>query len=767
VAKGPDDRVGRLRRRFAGYEVLKLIASGAQGDVYEARDAVLGRLVALKVLRPEVIFDAEREDKSIRRFRREAEAGARLVHPGIVTVYATGEVEGARFIAQELVGDGRTLAHLIDDARNRAQLPGDWYRRVAALFADVAEALAAAHERGIVHRDLKPRNILLAGDDRPKIADFGLARLLGEGELTNTGDLLGTPFYMNPEQVSGRSELVDARSDVFSLGVVFYEALTLTRPFTGDTPQILALIHRADPENPRRVHARVPRDLAVICMKALRKLPEHRFASAGELAADLRRWLAGEAIRSRPPALPVRVAKWLYRRRVAASAVVVLVAAIAGAAYFQVKDVVAEKNAATEQALEIEQRSGEDLVAMLETTYNAADSISVGSEPTRMPRGLLDRVAQRVASIDQPMTRWHLLTLVGRSYANLGLLADADAHLVEALDLARQLFPARDEHTGGTALELGRVRRQLGDLESAEILYREAREVIAALRPEDSPAILAVDFELAQLAEARGDYEGAATRLQAYLATTREQIGRGTDEVQVLVAMQALGRVRLQQDRLADAAEQLEPAYLRGAAILPRIQFLTLTTTLGRLRARQAELAGDAGGNLADEAESLLKTALDGQTRLLGEDDELTATTLTYLGVFYRQRERYDEARPQLEKAAVALAALHGPDFPATLSARNNLAAVDYKLDHVDAAEAAWMEILASDRRHPQSDTGPVKAALHNLWKLTHTAGRHAEALGFAQELVGRTSPSDPKYNSRLKDLAETQQALADVSRKP
>jgi len=211
------------------------------------------------------------------------------------------------------VAGGRTLADVIDEARRLPELPADWHTRMAETFAQVTEALHAAHGLGVTHRDVKPGNILLSEDGRPKLADFGLARVQDDLALSVTGDLAGTPFYMSPEQVQGLHSRLDHRSDVFSLGSSLYEALTLARPFNGDRQQIMERIVTRDPPDPRRVHRHVPRDLSVICLKALEKQPARRFATAGELAADLRRFLAGESIHARPPGLLVRAAKWTHR----------------------------------------------------------------------------------------------------------------------------------------------------------------------------------------------------------------------------------------------------------------------------------------------------------------------------------------------------------------------------------------------------------------------------------------------------------------------
>jgi tetratricopeptide (TPR) repeat protein len=266
--------------------------------------------VALKLLHPHFSFSHE----SLSRFRREAGACARVIHPVIVVVHAVGEAAGFHFIAQELVPEGLSLADNLAEMRELDELPEGYYERLASLFAVVADGLQAAHEEGVIHRDIKPSNILLSADNRPKIVDFGLALVQDDLGLSRTGQLVGTPYYMSPEQAASKRMGLDHRTDVFSLGATLYEALTLRRPFEGDTSQqVLGRILVEDPQDPRRLRSRVPDDLAVICLKALEKSPERRYASAADMAADLRCWLTHEPIRARPTGRVRRAAKWVRR----------------------------------------------------------------------------------------------------------------------------------------------------------------------------------------------------------------------------------------------------------------------------------------------------------------------------------------------------------------------------------------------------------------------------------------------------------------------
>ena len=309
--------------RVPGYEVVEEIARGGMGIVYRARQFDPPRTVALKMLLPYQLGSPE----MAQRFRMEVRALTELEHPAILPVYQVGEHEGLPFFTMKLASGG-TLA------QRKHRLIGQW-RKIAELTAALADAVQFAHDRGVLHRDLKPGNILFDENDRPYVSDFGLAKLVTlESDLTRTIEFLGTPHYVAPEVAAGSARCATTASDVYSLGAVLYELLGGRPPFEAEG--IPALLRQVAEDDPARLPG-VPRDLEVICRKCLAKEAKGRYATARELADDLRRWLAGMPILARPATHLERLRAWSRRNPALAAMILLVLVILSGAVWLQTR----------------------------------------------------------------------------------------------------------------------------------------------------------------------------------------------------------------------------------------------------------------------------------------------------------------------------------------------------------------------------------------------------------------------------------------------
>ena len=416
------------------------------GVVYLAWQSGLNRPVALKmILAGEYSRPVDRE-----RFRSEAEVVARLEHPNLVKIHETGEQDGRPYFSMEYVKGGR----LTDSLRGTPLSP----LRAAQLAETLARATHAAHERGVIHRDLTPSNVLLTPEGEPKIVDFGLAKLtIGGMERTRSGDILGTPSYMAPEQAIGQSKGVGPAADVYALGAILYEMLTGRPPFKGETlMDTLSQVIDNEPVTPCRLQSKVPRDLETVCLKCLNKEPGRRYASALELALDLRRYLTGKPVHARPIGVAGRAARWARRRPAIASllsvcfagAIVAFAAVTWEGRKARFAQAVAEQAQKAEETQRIAAEAAREQEARQRRLFQGLSAVLLRDRALRhcedgdIGRGLLwlAECLQRVPDDDPELQRAIRTNLAGwqwQGHPLLALLGHSDKVLAAALEPGR------------------------------------------------------------------------------------------------------------------------------------------------------------------------------------------------------------------------------------------------------------------------------------------------------------------------------------------
>jgi tetratricopeptide (TPR) repeat protein len=487
--QGSDDQP----RRIGDYEIMEKIGEGGMGVVYRARQVSLGRIVAIKMIR-----SGQAPGKTdLARFGNEARAGATLHHPHIVAVHEVGDHLGRPFFSMDFV-NGRSLAELLREN----PLPAD---RAAGYVRTIALAIQHAHEHGILHRDLKPSNVLVDEADQPRVTDFGLAkRLEGDSELTLSGQVLGTPSYMPPEQANPKLGPITPASDVYALGAILYEALSARPPFKAENPlETLKQVLESEPVPLRLLNRMIPRDLETICLKCLQKQPNQRYASALELSQDLDRYLKHEPIRARPIGPVHRLARWCRRNPwvagLAASVMLSLFIGTAVSVYFAVTAAEsatrASANAARASANLDKAQAALDFIGIRVGQIGLPDVPQTESLRMEIAEFVLEEQESMLAeNPDEPLFQWAAAKanlIVGQVRQYVGQSQKAEEAFHRALELCEQLaarHPDNSDYQKGIVearANLGNLLVSVNRLQDAVTSYERVAEILAGLSEED------------------------------------------------------------------------------------------------------------------------------------------------------------------------------------------------------------------------------------------------------------------------------------------
>ena len=703
-----DEAAALQGMRIGAFTLRRRIGKGGMGVVFEAEQERPRRLVALKMMTGGLGTGDAR-----RRFEYEAEVLARLRHPGIAQVFEAGTVPlgsaEVPYFAMELIEDARPL-----DAWAREQsVP---LGELLELFARVCDAVHHGHQKGVLHRDLKPANILVDGSGRPKVIDFGIARAIAGGARahdtaepptpptlrTLPGQVLGTLRYMSPEQLDDDPDL-DVRCDVHALGLVLYELLAGRGPFDVEQLPLPAAVRvlRETPAPLPSVRApdgvRVPPELDWVCLRAIAREREQRYASAAELAQDLRRFLRCEPLTAGPPSAAYRVAKFVRRHRLAVAAVAVALAGLAGGAVALGVGLVRAIDAERVAERRLEQVRSE--AAALAELNEFWSDVLASAAPQRDGRDVrvVELLQRAAADADQmlagrPVQRHLLLGRIGTAYGELGLYDEALPHLQEAVRVTRAALGTGDLRTLQVIRNLGVLHMRRDELDAAEPLLREA------------------------------------------LAGYRLVVG--DDHVETAVTCKTLGHLLHARGHFADA----EP-YCREAH-----RVLVQRAGIGDARSVSAASAwaaclGELGRDA--EGEEVLRAAIAAGSEQLGADQGNVLNARNNLAV--RLRERGDHAGALAEMRAVATGTerRYGPEHPRTLTCLNNLATFLHQLGEVGEAVALLRRLRdVEDARDPESVKGVIMTS--NLAAILRQAGELAQAEGLFREAVTRAEAALP-----------------------
>ncbi|MEZ5989068.1 MAG: serine/threonine-protein kinase [Planctomycetota bacterium] len=752
--------------RLGAFVLEDRIGGGGMGIVYSAIQEPLGRRVALKLVRPEHLYFPG----SKQRFQRETEVVARLQHPGIVPIFTVGEEHGIPYFAMELV-DGRSLAAVVAELEGHEEPPEPgalglgglrrWSMAVAEIGRQVALALAHAHERGVTHRDVKPSNVLVTPDGRALLIDFGLASGQGSATLTRSGSQPGTVAYMSPEQLRG--EAVDARSDVYSLGVTLYELYTLRRAFDADSDaELRERILAGRP--PTLYGTGAPRDLAIVLEKAMAPEPARRYQSAGELAADLDRILHRLPILARRIGPVVRARRFLERHPAVAVALVLGLLLVVG---LPTALLVQERAASARIAKEAE--VARRVTRFVLDLFREADP-ALARGHTLPARTVFDRGVARmdVELADQPEVRAELASVAGEVYYNLGLFRDSEPLLREALRLRGEVLGQGGTEIARAKLLLARLLHELGRFDEAVALYEEAhRELV---EDEDTRTLAAeAGLGLAVVLAESGKEDEARERFARQIAVLEQRFPEGSRQLALALGKQASFLLDFEHYKTA------EPVFRRAwdmiRATTPedhpdRIRIgLSYAICLSRDRTigdagrildevlAQAERIYEPGhpmlaevrltyGNLLVDldqpvkAEPLIRQALEVQRQIYPEQHPVRINGLRVEGFLLIALGRYPEAAEKLERAT-ELYREFLPDATEELADLLNLQAeIRFYNGQIDRAEALARESRELHRTLAHGRRDHLGRCLANLARILAVRGKQAEAVAAAKEAV-------------------------------
>jgi eukaryotic-like serine/threonine-protein kinase len=808
--------------RFIGpYRLVRELGHGGMGVVYHAQQQEpIRRDVALKIIQPGLD-----SSQVIARFEVERQALAVMDHPNIARVFDAGATSNGRpYFVMELV-DGAPITEYCDSKRLSV-------RERIELFIPICQAIQHAHQKGIIHRDIKPSNILVPERDGkavPKVIDFGLAKALGHQlsdatAITRLGIVVGTPGYMSPEQAELNSQDIDTRSDVYSLGAVFYEllsgAIPLKRDWKANVPflEVLKRIReeetappsarlqeaetvvataekrRTEPDQlPKLLHG----ELDWITMKALEKDRTRRYETVNGLVRDLQRYLNGEPVEAGPPSTSYRMSKFVRKHRAwlatAAAFVLLLVAGVVVSSWLAIR-----ASRAEQEARAVNEFLQNDLLAQASAYEQARPDTRV--DPDLKVRTTLDRAAARIEGKfdSQPLVEASIRQTIGNTYKELGLFPEADRHIARAIELRQSELGEMHNDTLSSMNTMAQLRVLQGKRPIAETLYEKVRENRSRLLGGEHPDTLRTGSELAQVYQLEGKYADAAPLFTEVLERQRRVLG--DVHPHTLETMNRLAVLYRAQGKYAEA----EPLYVEvldlrrrtlgdehpdtliagnNLALLYQYEgkfseaerlfeetLQDMRRVLGPDHLETLITMGNLGlgyfreGRLS-EAEPIFTEVLERKRRVLGEEHPETLTSMNNLGVLYRQQGRYREAEAVYTKVVDVQRRVLGEEHPNMLLTRNGLALLYERQGKNEQAEALYTEVMGVQRRVLGAGHPDTIGTSRNLAALHLLTRKYVEAESLLRDLVSLVEKDSPDSWQRFDLESMLGSALAGQAR--
>lgn len=704
---GPDEQ----RLEIEGYEITGLLGRGGMGTVWRAVQQSTRRQVALKLLASPAFASA----KARVRFEREVELAARLEHPHIARVYDSGLYHGAYYYVMELVDGARLDEYVERNGLGRQQILG--------LVRSICRAVQHAHQRGVIHRDLKPSNILVTEDGQPHVLDLGVAKSFLEEDVGVTvsegGDVVGTPAYMSPEQAAGKTDQIDTRSDVYSLGVILYRLLTGEFPhdLTGTRYEVLRRIAEEEPKPPRGTGKGIDRELKALLLKALAHDPDGRYASAGDLADDVNRYLVGEPLSAKAPTTVYFLRKRLRKHRVPTTILCVAAVALAALAVWSYVRIAQEADKAR------------TVFTLVDDTIALIGPANEDGRREVTAHDVLDEIARRVdmGFSGQPLRKAGMLQGLGAKYmtfadykgalrcfsaaedirrgqrgekhpdtlasmhsrANalrlLGRAPEAERLLGRVLESCRSVLGNDHHDTLRSMSDLAKALFVLGKRAESEALARQTLEMSRRALKENHPTILVFTADLAKILWARGKL-GEAELLYRQVLEARQQV-LDEDHPDTLSSMDDLANAL---GALGERDEALR-LYRKAAKTRERVWGEDHPVTVKSLTTlANALIIMDR----RDEAEPIHEQLLELRQRAAKRWVAEALASMNDLANNYRHRRRYTEAE-ELHREGLRLGERFlGKEHPLLLTIKSNLANDLYQLGRFRQAEALHREVL-------------------------------------------------------------------------